>query len=564
MDGLRSVSSARSMETNAGHEAGEESGLIAARWLVVALVLLVCFTGVFDHDLWNPHEHRVGGMIREMADSEDYLVPHLGGRPLFHKPPLYYATGAALLTLLPTEPARTVRLTTLLYSLLAVAATARLGRLLGGRRVALAGTLVFVTTLGFVHTSHLVLVDAGLVAFTTGAFWAFVECRRGRVAARWIFWIALGGAFLTKGFVGPALVVPAVLLYLLAERDLPGGIRALAPLRGLTLFATVLALWAVPLYFRDAGQSLWAWLRDENVGRFFSEETLSYHHDEPLFFYVPGLLLMFFPWILWLLVGSWRRLRGTTGGSPELERLSVIWFVAGFLLLTLSRTKREIYLVPVLPALSLLVADWLVRIRHLPGRRTWTVTFGAVVILAVPVCAALGLAGRLTYPLPWLSFPLAIAVALSTWLLIRRRGGTAFWLTPAMVFVQVTVLIFPPADVAKSHREGMLRVAEAIASREVASWRIGESLQGSLSFEIDVQAADMRRAKDLREYLAAEGDGRLLVRVDRWPFARPPGTGFPGYVTRIRISARESLVVLRPTAEAVPLVTKRGARKAVE
>jgi len=545
------------METGTEDGPWSGSGLPGARRVAVGIVLLVCVAGIFDHDLWNPHEHRVGGMIREMADSGDYLIPHLGGQPLFHKPPLYYATGAVLLSALPTEPARTVRLATLLYSLLAVAAFARTGFLLGGRRVALAGTITLVTSLGFLHTSHLVVVDGGLVAFTNAAFWAFVECRRGWIGAKWVFWVALGGAFLTKGFVGPALVVPAVLVYLATERDLRGGLRTLAPVRGGLVLLGVVALWAVPLYLRDEGVSLRGWLLSENIGRFFARPGLVYHHDEPIWFYGPGLVVMFFPWILWLVVGVWRRARGTLTATAELERLAVAWFVAGFLLLSLSRTKREIYLVPLLPALSLLVADWFVRVRSVPGARAWRVAWAGIVTLAVPGCAILGIAGVLHYPRPGVAFTLAIAVAATAWILALRLCTTGFFLVPAMAFLQAVVLVFPPADVAKSHREGMRRVGVEIGNGEFATWRIGESLTGSLSFEIGVQGRDLRRPKALREYLAAQGNGWLLVRHDRWPFRRPAGEDFPGYVTRIRISDSDTLVVLRPDAAAVPLVRRR-------
>ena len=60
--------------------------------------------------------------------------------------------------------------------------------------------------------------------------------RRGGRGARWLLWIALAGAFLTKGFIGPALVVPAILVYLGRERDLRS-VAALAPGRGLLLAA---------------------------------------------------------------------------------------------------------------------------------------------------------------------------------------------------------------------------------------------------------------------------------------------------------------------------------------
>ena len=38
----------------------------------------------------------MGGIIREMADSRDWVVPTLNGIPFLEKPPLYYVTGGLI------------------------------------------------------------------------------------------------------------------------------------------------------------------------------------------------------------------------------------------------------------------------------------------------------------------------------------------------------------------------------------------------------------------------------------------------------------------------------------
>lgn len=534
---------------------GGGHALVPARRALIALVLLASVAGIFDHDLWNPHEHRVGAMAREMADSGDWLVPHLGGRPLFHKPPLYYATGAVLYRLLPIDPARAIRLVSLLYALVALGATARIGMLLGGRRVAIAASLVTVTTLGFLMVSRFIVVDAGLVAFTTGAFWAFLESRRGWRSARWLFWIALAGAFLTKGFIGPALVVPGLLAYLWRERDLKSVIR-LAPLRGHLIAAGIVAIWAVPLWLRDDGASLTGWLRDENLGRFLADPGAIYHHDEPTWFYVKGLALALLPWTPWAIWGVVARLRGTIDGSRDVARFLLTWIIAGLVLLTLSRTKRELYLAPLLPATSLLLADWLVRLPRRPGERLWTWGLGALALLSPLVCGTLWLTGRLTWPSPFVTFPVAIAGSVATFLLIRRRRDLAFWAAPALLLFVGVTLAYPPADLSKSHRPGMAELAEVVGDRPLTSWRFGETLTGSLSFQTGRMTEDLRGWRALEERLKREDDGYVLIRAHRWPFDAEPDESFPGLVRIVTVMEAELIFVLRPDPVAADLVVR--------
>ncbi|MFO7972154.1 MAG: hypothetical protein R6U40_10435 [Desulfobacterales bacterium] len=58
--------------------------------VLILLVTAVCFTGLFNHDLWTPDEPRVTAISLEMARSGNIVIPHLAGQPFIEKPPLIF------------------------------------------------------------------------------------------------------------------------------------------------------------------------------------------------------------------------------------------------------------------------------------------------------------------------------------------------------------------------------------------------------------------------------------------------------------------------------------------
>ena len=62
--------------------------------LVLALLSAIPYLCFFSHldalGLVGPDEPRYAAVAREMAESGDWVTPHLNGQPWFEKPALYY------------------------------------------------------------------------------------------------------------------------------------------------------------------------------------------------------------------------------------------------------------------------------------------------------------------------------------------------------------------------------------------------------------------------------------------------------------------------------------------
>lgn len=529
----------------------------STRILTAAFLLVLAGVGVADHDLWRPHEHRVAAVIDEMRRSGDLVVPTLNGVPFLEKPPLYAVTALAALRTLGGERARAYRVASALFGLLALAASVRMAFLLAGPREALAAGASLATMLGFLRVGHWILVDSALVACVALAWWAAVEVRAGR---RWLwpaFWIFTGAAFLAKGLIGPAFVLPPLALVLAWERDRER-LRELAPLRGLVLLAAVAALWLVPLASRDGGALFREWLWDENLSRFAPGAGLHGHHDEDVSFYLPGLFVILLPWSPWWLFGLWQRLNERARSASTLERMAGAWVAFGTLMLSLSRTKRELYAFPLLPGFALLLGAWLGARERLPLRDAWIRSWQTVAGLAFLGSAGACAAGRLAYATPFASWSAAAIVLGAGGLALerlRRRpqaGDPAFWLAPALVAAVGLLLWVPPADRLKSHVRGMSELAALLPPGPVHAHNVGETLTGSISFYTGRHYSDLPWRSDIQKWIDAGGAGVLLVEEDSWPFTEPPEAFAGAILGRVHLTAAYSdLIVVRPPAWAV-------------
>src|SRR5881227_1123402 len=74
--------------------------------LLLLLAAAVLGWNLGGHRLLDPDEGRNAEVAREMARSDDYLLPHLDGLPYLDKPVVYFAAAAAAMNVLgPNETA---------------------------------------------------------------------------------------------------------------------------------------------------------------------------------------------------------------------------------------------------------------------------------------------------------------------------------------------------------------------------------------------------------------------------------------------------------------------------
>jgi 4-amino-4-deoxy-L-arabinose transferase-like glycosyltransferase len=341
---------------------------------------------------------------RAMAESGDWTVPRYQGEPFFDKPPLtYWLMGAAFLGLAP-EPGA-ARLVPALAALATLLATAWLGVLLFDRRTAVAGAVVLSTTVAFLTFARVAMSDMLLTMLTTLAVALGVRAYRPDPPAWTVpaLGAVLGLGFATKGPI--AVLVPgiALLLLLVQTRRLPFGFRAAVLAAG--AFVVLGFGWFALVYARlGAGPLEYFFLR-ENIERFAGE---AFDVGRPAWFYLPAYAAEGLPWSPFLPLAVWRLL-GAGGGDEDGRRSArflVGWVGLVLVPLGLSSGKLDYYLLPLYPAVSLLIGRLFVGVPWRRLERTW----GRAVLLLLVAALAVATLRPPRVPGDWLPGPGALAL----------------------------------------------------------------------------------------------------------------------------------------------------------
>jgi 4-amino-4-deoxy-L-arabinose transferase-like glycosyltransferase len=371
--------------------------------VLIILAVAIAFGFQGSRGLYETTEGRYAEAAREMIETGDWLVPQLDYEPHWAKPPLtYWAIAGGMLLLGENEWG--VRAASAVSYLVIVWAVFGLASSMWGRRTGFAAALVYATAplaaLGVagVSTDPILAMWEALAAL---AYWRALKMPDSRASRRWVvlFWIVVGLGFLTKG--PPALLtLLAVLIYHGLRRATGRFAPALASATGLILFALIGLGWYVAMALREQGL-LVQLLREEVVDRVASERF----RRNPEWYH--AFLVIILPFVLglgaWLgfVPGAWRVWRRRIAGSSwrrELTRreallFCVLWVAAPLLVLSLSKSRLPLYVLPFLPGAALIVGRG-ITVRW-PARERWSAPIVVAISSAIVLVAAKGVAGRL-------------------------------------------------------------------------------------------------------------------------------------------------------------------------
>ena len=231
-----------------------------------------------------------------MNESGNYLVPRVGSKFYFRKPPLINWITAASFKLTGVRSEWTARLPSALAVLAVALALVRLGAKGLGTTGALLAAIVWLTNFGNIEKGRLIEIEAIYVSLTALAFVFWMAAyRSGKSGLRLWFLPAtfLGLGMLAKGPLPHLLFfyVPVIAL-LRCEGNLSRLVRREHGLALIIMFG-IFAAWALPaLLFSDSAHVVGVWTRQFS-GRMSGEEF----QFRSWIMNIPRSLIYFLPWL---------------------------------------------------------------------------------------------------------------------------------------------------------------------------------------------------------------------------------------------------------------------------
>jgi 4-amino-4-deoxy-L-arabinose transferase-like glycosyltransferase len=347
--------------------------------LLLALAAILFFLGLGSTGLTDRDEGRNAEAGREMYEQSQWISPTFNYEPRFAKPVFVYWLMSLSYHLfgvgefaarLPSAVAAMI----LIFLQYAFLARCR------GPAVGLFGAAMLLLNAEIVGLGRMALTDSVLNVFVTSALFGFWLGHHGEGTARhwlWLFYIGMALATLTKGPIGIFIPLVTAAGYLLVVREWRRFWERGFPLAGTAVCLILATPWYIAMLMIH-GDHYTTSAQADTIGRFLG--AMEGHGGTP-FFYIPILLVGFFPWSGWLpfawyrAFASWRaaRKQGPAGvhlnaggsllknGAPGDDRLdwfAAVWLSVGLVFFSLSSTRLPHYIAPLFPAAAILTASF--------------------------------------------------------------------------------------------------------------------------------------------------------------------------------------------------------------
>lgn len=420
-------------------------------FVLLAIFTLIWFSHLDYRRLIHPDEGRYAEIPREMVVSGDWVTPRLNGIKYFEKPALQYWLTAAAYEVFGVHH-WTARLWPALAGYLGVLFIGYVGWRLGGPRAGLYGAAALASCLAYVVNAHLLTLDAGLVLWMSVGFGSLFLAQRPEASARetrwwmWAAWSALALATLSKGLIGIVLPGAALVAYTLLQRDWALW-RRLHLRSGAALFLLFAVPWFVLVSVRNPEFFDFFFIH-EHFTRFLTTE---HRRPGPWWYFVPIFFVGLLPWLTvfaWTAARAWRDAPDPADGF-NWQRFALLWSAVIFLFFSASGSKLPSYIMPIYPALALVIG-W--QLTALSDTLLARLTLPLVVAAGLFTVFALLESGSIAARLAAARLPLEPLLAYATWIkfgcAIAFLGGLLGWWwlrggkrTAAVLSVALTALV---------------------------------------------------------------------------------------------------------------------------
>jgi len=343
----------------------------AKKWLLLLPVLVIYLIGMFI-DVMEIDAAQYATMSLEMTQTGNYLQLYSRGQDYIDKPPMIFWTAALSFNLFgPGNFA--YKLPSILFTILGLFSTYRLGRMYYGRWTGFFSAFILASCHAWFQFNNDVRTDAILSGCTIFAVWQLAEYASAK-KTRSLFLAGLGiaGAMLAKGPIGVMVPALAIGTDLLLKRDW----RTLFRWQWFLLIPVVLLCLSPMMYglyqqydasggrttyngVIKSGIHFYFWT--QSFGRLTGESTWA--NDTGPFYFVHTFLWAFLPWSLLFFLALGKRLKKIIFNGLIIKRrqeaLTIGGIIFPWIAFSLSHYKLPHYIFVLFPLCAILTGAFI-------------------------------------------------------------------------------------------------------------------------------------------------------------------------------------------------------------
>jgi 4-amino-4-deoxy-L-arabinose transferase-like glycosyltransferase len=332
-------------------------------------------------------EPRYAEVAREMLARNDFVTPILYGQPWLEKPALYYWRAMFAFREFGIHD-WSARLPSASFAFtLIVLIYLHMRRFRPGGQ--LDAALITASCAGMIAFSRGASTDMQLAApFCIGmlGWYAWYETD----SKFWLFdlYFFVGAATLAKGPIAPFMAAAIILSFTALRREW-SLLRRSIWIPGFILYFAMVLPWFIAVQHRNP-TFLRVFFLQHNLERFATD---LYKHEQGAWYYIPVMLLGLTPWAVIAIAAlvdavqgsfaEWRARRakfryiGHSRAGDAFPEFLVLWALFPIVFFSFSKSKLPGYVLPSIPALTILAGDYLNRKRQ-QGLKTWLLITHAV------------------------------------------------------------------------------------------------------------------------------------------------------------------------------------------
>ena len=344
--------------------------------IVIGYFLFFLKLGSQDFDY---AEAREGQVVLEMHKTGNVILPLRAGTIIPSKPPFFHWLGLIVSRATGSVNEFSIRFPSALFGTLCLIVTYFIGKESFNKRAGFLSSLFLATTTSYLKLSREARVDMTLCFFIVLSILFFIlgyknETRRNLYFV--LYFVSSAFATLAKGPVG--IVLPSIisLIFLIIRKELKMILRK-EILIGILIFTVISFSWYVLAIQKGGKEFFQKQIIKENINRFAGGEG-GYGHVHPFYFLLPRSLSFTLPWSIFLplvicniylkvlrkkqkqIFSETEELKGSVndGKGEFLHKNSffLIWFLSVLIFFSISASKRTAYLLPLIPAGTILIA----------------------------------------------------------------------------------------------------------------------------------------------------------------------------------------------------------------